>query len=607
MISNTAMCLNSGSRKKCLFLIYILTYTTFSSYGQFTAIPTELRGLRSGGVLWSDFDSDGQLDVFTFGDDTLANIYSSFYKNDSLSFTEFDVGAFPDLFDGSIDWADYNNDGHMDLAMIGYSSTDQSVITKILTYDSDFKELEYEFEGLARGAIDWGDYNGDGYKDLLAVGQNDQSNSVTRIFTYQPENDLFVELETLEATGVSFGDASWVDYNSDGLLDFIISGVTGTAPDTGSPVVHLYKNMGDSFELVFDDEFIGLSYSSIDWGDADLDGDLDLLITGYTEEYGPFSGVYVNNIEGFVLSEIDLLSVLEGFAKWGDMDDDGDLDILIAGNGVVEGRVLKVYENESMVFTEIFSGEGLSQCSGGWGDFNNDGRLDFFVNGQKEDLGLLATVYVNNMEDRSIKRIRAEKSELDVPSNPIITKTNEGTVEFSWDEEDAESVQSITYNVKIQSDEQLIISPLSLDAGERLVTEFGNAGSTNTFIANDLETGEYTFSVQKIDGTYNSSKFTSPISFTIERSQENNDSEIIAGIYRPSDASIKVYPNPSSSMLRLNSDVPVRFQIFTLLGTRILEGVTNNGEINIEKLGKGEYILQIFQASGNQNIRFAKN
>lgn len=581
-----------------LFLVVLLLGNNSLLLAQFTAIQTDLRGLRSGGVLWSDFDSDGNLDVFTFGDDTLANIYSSFYTNDSLSFTEFDVGVFPELFDGSIDWADFNNDGHMDLALIGYSSTDESIITKILTYDSAFKELNYEFEGLSRGSIDWGDYNGDGYKDLLMVGQNDESNSITRIFTYDPENDEFIKLETLKVSGASFGDAAWVDFNNDGLLDFIISGYTGiTYPESGPPLMQLYKNNGDDFELVFESTFKGLAESSIDWGDADLDGDLDLLVTGFTAEYEPFSGVYINNIDGFVLSEIELPAVLEGFGQWGDMDNDGDLDILIAGNGVVEGRQLKVFENEEMQFTEYFSGEGLSQCSGGWGDFNNDGRLDLFVNGQKEDLGLLATVYVNTAEVDNAGRVLNETTGPETPTN-MVGSVVDNSVKLVWEEKN-ETTHSITYNVKIENQDGLIISPLSLESGERMIADFGNSGSQNFFIANQLQKGSYQWSVQAIDAAYNASGFSNPVSFTIEK-------ELVTGFDSIVDNTPILFPNPSSEKIRLSLERPVDFQIFNLSGLRIMSGNTLNSEIDITNLGRGEYVLQLISPNDRKSIRFIK-
>ncbi len=575
-------------------------------FAQFTAIQTDLRGLRSGGVLWSDFDVDGNLDVFTFGDDTLANIYSSFYTNDSLSFTEFDVGIFPDLFDGSIDWADFNNDGHMDLALIGYSSTDESIITKILTYDSGFKELNYKFEGLSRGSIDWGDYNGDGYKDLLMVGQNNESNSITKIFTYDPENDEFIKLETLEVTGASFGDAAWVDFNNDGLLDFIISGYTGiTYPESGPPLMHLYENNGDDFELVFQNAFKGLAESSIDWGDADLDGDLDLLVTGMTEEYEPFSGVYINNIDGFELSEIELPAILEGFGQWGDMDNDGDLDILIAGNGVVEGRQLKVFENEEMEFTEFFSGEGLSQCSGGWGDFDNDGRLDLFVNGQKEDLALLATVYVNTAELDNVRRVLNESTGPETPMNMAVESVVDNSVKLVWEEKD-ETTHSITYNVKIESQDGLIISPLSLESGVRMIADFGNSGTQTFFIANQLQKGSYKWSVQAIDAAYNASGFSNPVSFTIEKELVVDDNSIVTGFDSSVDNTPLLFPNPSSEKIRLSLEGPVDYKIFNLSGLKISSGSTLNSEIDITMLGRGEYVLQLISPNDRKSIPFIK-
>ena len=197
------------------------------------------------------------------------------------------------------------------------------------------------------------------------------------------------------------------------MLDFIITGVTGQAPETGSPVTQLYKNTGEGFELVFNTSFVGVYESSIDWGDADNDGDLDLLLTGFTKDYQAFTGLYVNDSSSFHLVETSLPNIIEGFAKWGDFDNDKDLDVLISGNTIgINGRIFKVFTNDSLRFQQVFEGTGVSQSSGDWADFNNDGLLDIIINGQKNDYGLIASIYLND----SITISKSKTISLNAPS-----------------------------------------------------------------------------------------------------------------------------------------------------------------------------------------------
>lgn len=369
-----------------LLISLCLTCSFFKVQAQFELnTASTIRGLRLGAVCFTDFDADDDIDIFTFGQEYISATnsmadYTLIYTNDNLDFTENVLTTIPSISDGNLDWADYNNDGIMDMAVVGYSNSDGAPISRIYSYNGNFIDSGVVLPGISRGSIDWGDYNNDGQMDLLIVGQDNTSTSITKLFENQ--DGVFIEVDLPTVTGVSFGDAAWVDYDNDGLLDFMVSGVTGVAPSTGDPVTQLYRNTGTGFELVFDTVFTGVREGSIDWGDIDNDGDLDVLITGLTATSQNFTGLYLNDITGFTEASTGLPQLVDGFAKFGDYDNDGDLDILISGNEAYPGNYIsKVFNNDALAFTEVFSGTGLLQSSGGWADFNNDGYLDFYVNG----------------------------------------------------------------------------------------------------------------------------------------------------------------------------------------------------------------------------------
>ncbi|MEP5611261.1 MAG: FG-GAP-like repeat-containing protein [Cyclobacteriaceae bacterium] len=472
------------------------------------------------------------------------------------------------------------------MVLMGFSFED-GVLVNVLEYQNGFLDTELEFPSVYRGSVDWGDYNNDGQDDLLIVGQNNDSRSLTMLF--RQDGGQFSQVALDGVTGVSFGDAEWADYDGDGLLDFIISGVTGSAPDTGVPVTELYRNTGDGFVQVFEGTFKGLEAGSIDWGDADNDGDLDLLITGLTEkktglpEELQFTGVYINNITSFELAETSLPAVIDGFAKWGDMDNDGDLDILISGQNVVEGRLSKVFTNDALVFTEVFSTTGLVQTSGGWGDFNNDGFLDFFLNGQKENLGLLGVVYLN--DGPGLGRISKVNSAPSAPSNVNASQSGSG-IRIEWEPsiDDITDGSTLSYSVQIEKEEKIIVPALSNADGSRMVVEMGNAGLNNFFSARIEEVGTYTYKVQAIDNSFNASAFTTG-TIVIE--------DLLTSINNERQASFSIYPNPTTGekLHVANSTLGAAFIIYDTSGRTMKQGVFDNASIDVTGFPPGTYFI----------------
>ena len=66
---------------------------------------------------------------------------------------------------------------------------------------------------------------------------------------------------------------------------------------------------------------------------------------------------------------------------------------------------------------------------------------------------------------------------------------------------------------------------------------------------------------------------------------------------------IKVYPNPVSNVLTIETEATGNYQIFNLLGQQILRGSLSAKEIDVSALPKGSYILK----AGEKQIKFVKN
>ena len=121
------------------------------------------------------------------------------------------------------------------------------------------------------------------------------------------------------------------------------------------------------------------------WGDYDNDGRLDILLAGWSSYYGYISVIYHNDGNGaFHDIGAGLTGVWGSSAAWGDFNNDGRLDILLTGHDPVSHNdISRVYRNDGNgVFHDILAGlTGIHYGSAAWGDYDNDGRLDILLTG----------------------------------------------------------------------------------------------------------------------------------------------------------------------------------------------------------------------------------
>jgi hypothetical protein len=190
-------------------------------------------------------------------------------------------------------------------------------------------------------------------------------------------------------TGVVESSAAWGDYDNDGDLDILLTGYTGSAR-----ISRVYRNDGGSFVDIVAG-LTGVRHGSVAWGDYDNDGDLDILLTGIIETER-ISRVYRNDGGSFVDIGAGLTGVYSSSVAWGDYDNDGDLDILLTGNTGSE-LISRVYRNDGGSFVDIVAGlpgvVGVSSAA--WGDYDNDGDLDILLTGQAGS-AFISRVYRND-------------------------------------------------------------------------------------------------------------------------------------------------------------------------------------------------------------------
>ena len=101
--------------------------------------------------------------------------------------------------------------------------------------------------------------------------------------------------------GLSSGELMWADFDGDGYLDILITGISDDNPFT-----EIYKNNpGEAFSS-FNSGLIPLSNSNVSLCDFDNDSDMDIFICGLPDEsisQNPISRLYKNEGGGTTLPE----------------------------------------------------------------------------------------------------------------------------------------------------------------------------------------------------------------------------------------------------------------------------------------------------------------
>jgi len=378
---------------KKLFLLVVFFCSIIVSAQTFTDIQAGLTGVSESASNWIDFDEDGDLDIMVTGEffNPSHGISTKFYRNlRNDNFKEV-YSPIANVYRGDFDWADYNLDGISDLFVIGEISNGNSVSYLYKgNRTTNLVRIAVNIPGFKDGSVEWGDFDRDGDPDLLITGQ-EKGKAISRIYRNDRKN-RFVNINA-QLPGVAYGVGKWCDFDNDGDLDVIVSGTE----NSGMVITELFRNDKGKF-VPMNLGFSNLRLSDIAWGDYDNDGDMDLAINGETQSGKFETKLYRNNLNiSFSPAFPDFVDVRSGSLDWGDMDHDGDLDLLVTGE-YYNGAISKVYRNErNGVFKDINAQlVGLYMSDGHWGDYDNDGDLDIVISGMSNDYKFISRVYRND-------------------------------------------------------------------------------------------------------------------------------------------------------------------------------------------------------------------
>ncbi len=438
---------------------------------QFTAQDVPLGDLYAGGsdLAWGDFDGDGDHDLAVGSEGA-----TSLYRNDAGTLV-----ALPSILPGyyedsgytgaydlrSITWADADNDGDLDL---------------LLPSVFDFDAFEYSTRLLRNDGSD-------GAGGWLLI-------------------DTAAALDpTVHA------QSSWGDDDGDGDLDLFLVNID---PYTETGFVRRYANDGGGAFVGADLVGIRIEYGLADWGDADGDGDFDLLVAGNIQEedlsYATVLRLYQSADGAYVATDLLDSSASPWLdihaATWADYDSDGDVDVLVTGNYVGDGEIVgrsEIWGNEAGTFSSLgidLPAPVSSVGRGGaftWLDLDGDGDLDYLVAG---------AYYVAGGNGLVEARMHLYRNDTPIanqaPAAPegLSAFAGDSFAALSWDPaaDDLTPQASITYDLELRP----AGAPAPLGAAHRL-PEPGSLSTVTSWTLGGLAPGSYDWSVRAVDSAFN--------------------------------------------------------------------------------------------------------
>ena len=365
----------------------------------FTLTNTTLPGIAYGAVTCADFANDGKPDVLVTGlGGSFTPICQVWHNQTNGVFTNLNV-ALPGGASSAIARGDLYNEGRADFLCTGYAGVNSNNFPVYLSQiwhnlgNGTFTNAQAGLPGVDTGAVTLGDFDNDGNLDILLTGYS-ATGAVAQVWR-NLGNGAFTNLHA-GLPGVLYSSVALGDYDNDGKLDILL---TGTTNGFGSgAITQLWHNQGNGTFTNLGLKMPGVTEGAVAWGDFNQAGRLDILLTGYTTT-GAVCQVWRNLGNGlFTNMNVGLPGVYQSSVALADYDNDGKLDIALAGMDNQTNPICQVWRNTgNWVFTNLNAGlTGMYSGSVAWADFHNDGRLDLLVGGLNSAASPKLQVYHNN-------------------------------------------------------------------------------------------------------------------------------------------------------------------------------------------------------------------
>ena len=433
----------------------------------------------------------------------------------------------PGVWAGKAAWADYDQDGFLDLALTGITVENNAAVRIARIYRNtgeagggllDTAPAE-DLDGVYYGDLAWADYDGD--LDLAIAGWAADGTETLKLYRNDPTGTLVLDQEETEILGVGgligvrYASIAWQDYDNDADPDLIVSGMNSN----GVALTQLYTNDDGTFEP---DEFnsetvLNVQNGDVAWGDYDGDGDLDLFAGGNA---GSSLTTVLYQNDGGALAALDGTSfpgIRGGDLALGDYDNDQFMDLVIVGNNG-STSFMSIYRNQlgsletpdtpfevDSNLANLQAAQGVDFSAVSMADIDGDRDLDLFSAGRFDVITAAPLTTVND-------NIVAAANILPGVPPGIVEEVDRNAVSLSWGAAtESPAPHSVTYNLRVGTEPE---AHDVLSGNVPLGT--GNAGTNLTHRLAGLISGTYYWSVQAVDDGFARSPWSTPRSFVID-------------------------------------------------------------------------------------------
>ena len=390
----------------------------------------------SGGLAWIDYDGDGRLDLYLVNGGRWEDLKSGQPSGRNALFRNQADGTFVDVAEkagaAGSSWgmgatvADYDNDGDPDLYLSNYGPN------TLLRNNGDGTFSDVTSSAGVGGdawssAAAFADYDGDSHLDLYVVNyvKFDFESSHTRDCSYRalkvhcgpkgmqgaPDvlyrnngDGTFSNLtgSARVAAPASYGlGVLWGDYDGDGDQDIYVANDSQANFLFSNQANGTFEEVGLLAGVAMSEDGNAQAGMGVALGDYDRDGDLDLFVTNFSDDYNT---LYRNMGEG-IFQDVSYAAQLafssRQYLGWGthfaDLDNDGWPDLFVANGHVYpqvdDFEIGTSYRQGKLVYRNRGDGS-FEEVSGKWGpdlkkpsasrgaafaDFDQDGDIDIAV------------------------------------------------------------------------------------------------------------------------------------------------------------------------------------------------------------------------------------
>ncbi len=522
-----------------------------------------------------------------------------------VTFTSQNIATINSQYNSCV--VDMNNDYLDDI--VGVSNNNIRIHTQ--NSDGSFTMTSYPTATIATNFLPYwsiaaGDYNKDGYNDLMYGGQDGvtfmRSNGTTMGFTSVTEFTQYVFCQR----------TNFIDLNKDGNLDaFSCHDVDPNVYylNNGSGVMTYYQsnNALTPGAILLGIHPDGGNYGSI-WIDYDNDGDQDLFIAKCRGGSGTakFNELHRNNGNG-TFTDVSVAAnmydpIQTWSSAWGDYDNDGDMDALVGASSTTDGSHKYMRNNADGTFTDATIGTGWDTNTATSiehiaHDFDNNGFVDVMGGGNKimYNQGNGTFVPFNHGFDVTAVGDLNNDGFLDFQSGTTL-RINSGNSN-KWLKLNLRGIQSnrngIGARVEIYGawGEQI----RDVRSGEG----FKYMSSLNVHFGIGQATNINQVIIRWPSGLVDTYNNVSP----------NQTLNVVEGVTLGTNSFenfvFTMYPNPVKNNINIsiNTANPVEFisaEIYDLSGRRVQATSVQNQSVNVDLLSTGTYILKLTD-SNNEN------